>query len=149
MADFNENFPNWIWDEIAADRRNGIKGEHDATLKKVEQEANKDATWLRDYQDRNGVTDGEYDDEQYQHDLEEGFGGHPEIITQFGRWAITTRGIESLRRERYFIEVARLCETDWAAHMTEKLTEDDYEDFIRALYHARKIHNYLKFKSNQ
>jgi hypothetical protein len=149
MADFNQNFPNWIWDEIAADRCNGIKGEHDIALTKVEAEADKDETCLNQYRERNGLTEGEYDEEQYQHNMEQGWEGYPDIITQFARWAITTRGLESLRYERYFISIARLDDTDWAAHMTEKLTADDYQDFVRALYHARKIHSYLKFKATK
>jgi hypothetical protein len=59
------------------------------------------------------------------------------IIHEFGTWAVTHYGVESLTTP-YAIEWQRVHESDWVSHMAGKRWVD-VRDFIRALDMAREV----------
>lgn len=60
------------------------------------------------------------------------------IIRRFGTWAVTNYGVEALTTY-YPIELARVTESDWLAHMRSK-TWVDMRDFAAALEFANELH---------
>ena len=62
-----------------------------------------------------------------------------EIIKAFGNWAVTQDGLEFLPYS-YFIHKDRLDETDWEAHMEDKISIFQV-GFTEALDFARHHHS--------
>lgn len=60
------------------------------------------------------------------------------IIKRFGSWVVTTYGIENLEH-LYPIDLSRVEESDWVAHMRQKHWVD-IGDFIDALTFAKALH---------
>jgi hypothetical protein len=131
--------------------------EQDATdgvlrvIYKVVLQSNEDKVIMKNYMKQYGIGDAERD-EQYRNEGYEDYYDYlvregdaetfPVIITQFGSWAVTTFGLECLVKS-YSIDAAQLTSSHWIDHMSLKGWVNMTE-FSQALYHGRKIHNFLQ-----
>lgn len=141
MRKVKDDFVNVVWQDPIKDtvRINNSLKPYLNSLKEV---SDRDSEIMNNARNRWEIGAEFYNIDEYHSNIDDGGDGFPDIITQFGTWAVTEFGVECLTNS-YHIDADRLEQTDWQSHMSKKEWVN-MADFVLALYHGRKIHRYLK-----